>query len=1002
MKKKIAYLLCAVMLFTLIGGLVPATTVHASVRCSNGVSVNGWLHVDGSKLKNSKNETISLHGMSTHGLMWFQNLYGQEGADAVANSGANLFRVAMYTDEYAGYCNSAQDAMNAKTQLYKTVDAAIADDMYVIIDWHVLNGTGGAFHNDQAIDFFDEVSKHYANTPNVLYEICNEPNNGAGNNSWSGKIKPYAASVIPVIRKNSPKSIVIVGTPTWSQEVDTATEDPLNYDNIMYSLHFYSGTHYDWLRDKARTAIKRNKAIFVTEFGTCDSSGNGGLNLSEAKTWLDFLDDNDISWANWSLANKNETASALKESANISDGIQDYELTDSGKFIFARLATYKNSQSGGTTTPVTEQDTPHEHTVVKDAAVAPTCDTAGKTEGSHCSTCGAVITAQTEIKATGHNWNEGTVTSQPTEWNEGTKTYTCLKCNKTKTESVPKTGHVEHVEKGQAATCTQDGYTDYIRCEFCWTILQERTVIKALGHDYDNGVITRQATENQEGIKTYTCTRCGQTKTESIPKLTHTHSIVTDKAIAATCTTDGKTEGSHCSTCGAIIKAQETVKATGHTAKAAADTAATCTKAGKTGEVRCATCNTVLVASKEIKALGHDYDNGVITKQPTENSTGIKTYTCKRCGDIKTETIVALPHVHTVVTDCAVAATCTTDGKTEGSHCSSCGEIIKAQATEKALGHSFDNGTITKKATAYEEGVKTYTCSRCGTTKTESIAKVQEYDAQVYRNNNPDLSRAFGDDWDRYYRHFVNYGKAEGRNAYYQVTNYWNGVDYSLVFNAEDYAAMNPDIANAYGKDVKKLLWHFVNYGMKEGRRANITFDVNYYKSHSADLVKLYGNATQRYYAHFMYYGVDENRQGSAEFSAQAYRNNYQDMNKAYGNNWRGYYTHFSKYGYKEGRIADRQVTNYWNGTDYSAVFDSEYYAIANPDLKRAFGDSTEKLLKHFVNYGMAEGRVASAEFDPAVYRSRYKDLDKAFGNNWVKYYRHYLFTGIAEGRTGK
>lgn len=879
MKKKIAYLLCAVMLFTLIGGLVPATTVHASVRCSNGVSVNGWLHVDGSKLKNSKNETISLHGMSTHGLMWFQNLYGQEGADAVANSGANLFRVAMYTDEYAGYCNSAQDAMNAKTQLYKTVDAAIADDMYVIIDWHVLNGTGGAFHNDQAIDFFDEVSKHYANTPNVLYEICNEPNNGAGNNSWSGKIKPYAASVIPVIRKNSPKSIVIVGTPTWSQEVDTATEDPLNYDNIMYSLHFYSGTHYDWLRDKARTAIKRNKAIFVTEFGTCDSSGNGGLNLSEAKTWLDFLDDNDISWANWSLANKNETASALKESANISDGIQDYELTDSGKFIFARLATYKNSQSGGTTTPVTEQDTPHEHTVVKDAAVAPTCDTAGKTEGSHCSTCGAVITAQTEIKATGHNWNEGTVTSQPTEWNEGTKTYTCLKCNKTKTESVPKTGHVEHVEKGQAATCTQDGYTDYIRCEFCWTILQERTVIKALGHDYDNGVITRQATENQEGIKTYTCTRCGQTKTESIPKLTHTHSIVTDRAIAATCTTDGKTEGSHCS---------------------------------------------------------------------------------------------------------------------------SCGEIIKAQATEKALGHSFDNGTITKKATAYEEGVKTYTCSRCGSTKTESIAKVQEYDAQVYRNNNPDLSRAFGDDWDRYYRHFVNYGKAEGRNAYYQVTNYWNGVDYSLVFNAEDYAAMNPDIANAYGKDVKKLLWHFVNYGMKEGRRANITFDVKYYKSHSADLVKLYGNATQRYYAHFMYYGVDENRQGSAEFSAQAYRNNYQDMNKAYGNNWRGYYTHFSKYGYKEGRIADRQVTNYWNGTDYSAVFDSEYYAIANPDLKRAFGDSTEKLLKHFVNYGMAEGRVASAEFDPAVYRSRYKDLDKAFGNNWVKYYRHYLFTGIAEGRTGK
>ena len=187
--------------------------------------------------------------------------------------------------------------------------------------------------------------------------------------------------------------------------------------------------------------------------------------------------------------------------------------------------------------------------------------------------------------------------------------------------------------------------------------------------------ITKQPTCTEEGEKTFTCD-CGDTYTETIPAKGHIEVI--DKAVPATCTTDGKTEGSHCSACGEVIKAQTVIKAT-----------------------------------------GHKYDDGKITKQPTCTAEGVKTYTCLECGDTKTETIKA--NGHTEVIDKAVPATCTTDGKTEGSHCSVCGEVIKAQTVIKATGHNFGSWSTTKSATCTESGSQTRTCTACGKTETKTI-----------------------------------------------------------------------------------------------------------------------------------------------------------------------------------------------------------------------------------------------------------------------------------------
>ena len=397
------------------------------------------------------------------------------------------------------------------------------------------------------------------------------------------------------------------------------------------------------------------------------------------------------------------------------------------------------------------------HKAVKDAAVAATCETTGKTEGSHCSVCNTVIKAQTTVAALGHSWDGGKITKAATCTTAGTKTYTCTRCKKTRTETIAATGHKAVKDAAVAATCETTGKTEGSHCSVCGTVLKAQTTTVALGHNWDGGKVTKAATCTTAGTKTYTCTRCKKTRTETIAATGH--KAVKDAAVAATCETTGKTEGSHCSVCNTVIKAQtttaalghswdsgkvtkaatctaagtktytcsrckktrtETIAATGHKAVKDAAVAATCETPGKTEGSHCSVCNTVIKAQTTTAALGHSWDSGKVTKAATCTTAGTKTYTCTRCKKTRTETIAAAGHK--AVKDAAVAATCETTGKTEGSHCSVCNTVIKAQTTTAALGHSWDGGKVTKAATCTAAGTKTYTCTRCKKTRTETIA----------------------------------------------------------------------------------------------------------------------------------------------------------------------------------------------------------------------------------------------------------------------------------------
>ena len=296
---------------------------------AQGQSVYGRLHVANGHLLASNGQVAVLHGMSTHGIQWFSQFTSEGAVKTLRNRGANLLRVAMYTAE-GGYISNP----GVQDKVFQAVDRAIANDMYAIIDWHILSDSNPRTNEQQAVTFFQNATARYGNNPGVIYEICNEPN---GNVTWSGDIKPYAEHLIQVIREKAPDSIVIVGTPTWSQGVDSAAADQLMAANIMYACHFYAGTHGQWLRDKVQAAENKGAAIFVSEWGTSAADGNGGVFLEATNQWLDFLSQEQISWANWSLCDKNESSAALNPGANPNGGWSDSDLSPSGKFVFGKF-----------------------------------------------------------------------------------------------------------------------------------------------------------------------------------------------------------------------------------------------------------------------------------------------------------------------------------------------------------------------------------------------------------------------------------------------------------------------------------------------------------------------------------------------------------------------------------------------------------------------------------------------------------------------------------------
>ena len=327
-----------------------------------------------------------------------------------------------------------------------------------------------------------------------------------------------------------------------------------------------------------------------------------------------------------------------------------------------------------------------------------------------------------------HSWDSGVVTKQPTCTEAGTKTYTCTSCGKTKTTEIAATGH-QHTEirNKKEATCKAEGYTGDTYCTDCETKVSSGQAIPKTDHTWDNGKVTTEATCEHTGVRTYTCSVCGETKEEETPKTDHTYDdgTVTKKP---TCIETGiKTY-----TCTVCQKTKtEEIPATGHQHTEIRDEKeATCTETGYTGDTYCKDCGTKLSSGEVISKKAHDYE--VKDRQkPTCTTDGYVLSVCKACGDEKQEVLPATGHQHTEIRN-KKEATCKAEGYTGDMYCKDCGEKLSDGKTiAKTTEHTWDAGKVTKAATCTEKGVKTYTCTVCGATKTEEIAATGHQHTEV-------------------------------------------------------------------------------------------------------------------------------------------------------------------------------------------------------------------------------------------------------------------------------
>lgn len=317
-------------------GAVIAGICMAGITChaATGLSEGGSLRVEGTQLVDSSGNPIQLKGLSTHGVAWFPQYINEELFKEFHEEwNANVIRLAMYTAESGGYCTDG-DQEKLKQLIRDGVEYAKEQDMYVIVDWHILSDQNPLQYKEEAKEFFAEMTAEFGDTDHILYEICNEPN---GNATWSD-IKTYAEEIIPIIRANDKDAVIIIGTPNWSQYVDQAAADPVTgYDNLMYTLHYYAATHKDDLRQRMKDAVGEGLPIFVSEYGICDASGNGAIDLEQANSWVDTMDELGISYVGWNISNKNETSAIFKSDCQKTYGFTTEDLSPSGNWLYHML-----------------------------------------------------------------------------------------------------------------------------------------------------------------------------------------------------------------------------------------------------------------------------------------------------------------------------------------------------------------------------------------------------------------------------------------------------------------------------------------------------------------------------------------------------------------------------------------------------------------------------------------------------------------------------------------
>lgn len=309
--------------------------IAINIWSGNPVELFGDLSVSNKKIVDKNNQPVQLRGMS---LFWSQHGHRYWNSSVVEwlrdDWKIDVIRAPMGVNDEDGVGYITEPSIH-KNYVNRVVLAALEHGVYAIIDWH---DHAAHKYTTQAKQFFSEMAQEYGNTPNVIYEIYNEPENV----DWN-TIKNYANQVISSIRAHDPDNLIIVGTPTFSQQLDQAINSQISGKNIVYSFHFYANSH-SGLRWQLENSIGKIP-VFVTEWGGCNYDGNGPFNTGEVNTWLRLMWDNKISWCKWSIMAKEETSAALKVGVSSQGGWTSSDLTESGRFIRQYLRGNTNIES---------------------------------------------------------------------------------------------------------------------------------------------------------------------------------------------------------------------------------------------------------------------------------------------------------------------------------------------------------------------------------------------------------------------------------------------------------------------------------------------------------------------------------------------------------------------------------------------------------------------------------------------------------------------------------
>jgi endoglucanase len=313
--------------------LLAACATSASERASPGapavspVEKHGALAVRGNKIVDAHGEPVTLRGMALFWSQWAPQYYDARTVDWLARDWkVDIVRASIAAE---GNDSARQHFDRELAKASTVIEAAAANGIYVIVDWHAHRT-----YPDEAERFLVAVAKKYGHLPNLIYEPFNEPlRDGV---DWSRDVKPYHQRIVAAIRAVDPDNLIVVGTPSWSQDVDIAAQDPLEGGNIAYTLHYYAATHKEGLRAKADKALAAGLALFVTEFGVVEATGNGPIDYASSEAWWDWAEANDISWLAWSTGDRDETSATLKPGTPPANWTED-DLTESGKLLRARL-----------------------------------------------------------------------------------------------------------------------------------------------------------------------------------------------------------------------------------------------------------------------------------------------------------------------------------------------------------------------------------------------------------------------------------------------------------------------------------------------------------------------------------------------------------------------------------------------------------------------------------------------------------------------------------------